>query len=331
MHMVWDGSDDPMGNVLVKSHELLAIEMAKHAENTLKLGVTTVRDLASPGEVGFAVREAIKNGTILGCNLLISGPGITMTGGHVHEMGIEADGVDEVRKATRYLLKKEVDCIKLMASGGIYSAEGEIPGSPQFTVEEMKAAIEEAHKRGKKVAAHAEGYEGIMNALAAGVDSIEHGNMSTDEVWDKFVEQGTYLVPTLLTMRRTKETAEAGGLPEYIVDKARQMHEGHLKNFNGAVAKGVKIAVGTDGYAPNMPEGSYYDELLLMKELGMTALGVLQAATINAAENLGISKDYGTIEVGKVADLVVVSINPLENINFKGKVAKVLKNGRVIS
>jgi len=327
VHLVWDGSDDPNATIMNMDDELITLQMAKHAQETLELGITTVRDTGSPRNVAFAVREAIQSGMIAGPNLLISGPPICMTGGHVYTIGMESDGVDEVRKSVRILLKKGVDVIKVMASGGVYT-EGEEPASPQMTVEEMAVAVEEAHKRNVKVAAHAEGLTGIMNALKAGVDTIEHGNLADESAWEIFRQQGTYLVPTLMVFKRLSE-AENTGTPEYAVAKAKQLHQAHFQNFRQAVAKGVKIAAGTDGYSPRLPEAMYFDELLVMHELGMSKLAVLQAATVNAAEALGLTT-VGSIEIGMKADLLLLSVNPLEDLHFADKIITVVKDGVVV-
>lgn len=329
VHLVWDGSDDPNADIQGVDDEVLAITMARHATETLKLGITTVRDVGSPRNVGFAVREALRRGLIAGPNLLISGPPICMTGGHVYTLGIESDGVDEVRKSVRQLLKKGVDAIKLMASGGVYT-EGEEPASPQLTVEEMAVAVEEAHKKGVKAAAHAEGLTGIMNALKAGVDTIEHGNLASQEAWDIFLDQGTYLIPTLMVFKRLAEAGPETGTPEYAVLKSRHLHEAHFKNFREAVASGVKIAAGTDGNSPRLPEAMYFDELLVMHELGMSKAAVLQAATVNAAEALG-RDDLGSIEAGKRADLLLLSVNPLDDLNIRDKIVKIIKDGVAVS
>jgi imidazolonepropionase-like amidohydrolase len=328
VHLVWDGSDDPNAAILGMEDELIAILMAKHALEALRLGITTVRDTGSPRRIGFAVREGIRRGLIPGPNLLISGPPICMTGGHVHTLGLESDGVEEVRKTTRQLLKQGVDVIKLMASGGVYT-EGEEPASPQLTVEEMAVAVEEAHKKNVKVSAHAEGITGIMNALKAGVDTIEHGNLANEEAWDIFLKQGTYLVPTLMVFKRLAEAGPETGTPEYAVQKARQLHEAHFRNFRRAVAKGVKIAAGIDGNSPRLPEAMYFDELLVMHELGMSKLAVLQAATVNAADALGRS-DLGSIEPGMRADILLLAVNPLQDLAIRDQIVRVIKDGAIV-
>ena len=325
-HLVWDGSADPTTVMLGMDDETNAIAMAKHVEATLRLGITTVRDLASPHRVGFAVREAVRRGIVAGPNMVISGPNICMTGGHGWHMGLEADGVDEVRKATRQLLKQGVDVIKVMASGGVYT-DGEEPGSVQYSVEELSVAVEEAHKKNVRVSAHAEGITGIRSALKAGVDTIEHANLADEAAWDDFLRQGTWLIPTLVTFRNLARPGT--GIPEFAIRKAQQIQAAHSVNFRRAVEKGVKIAVGTDCNSPLLPHARYFDELKVMHELGMSKLAVLQAATINAAQAIA-RDDVGSIAPGKRADLLLLSVNPLEDLDIGGKIVKIIKDGTVI-
>lgn len=318
VHLVWDGSFDPQAVVNELNREMTALHAYKHATEYLKLGITTIRDVASPDHSVLSVRDAINQKLLTGPTIMASGPAITMTGGHVHYLGLEADGPDEVRKAARQLMKNGADLIKLMATGGIYTF-GEEPGSPQLTVEEMQAAIEEAHKKNKKVAAHAEGYQGIKNCIEVGVDTIEHGIYADEKLLMLMKEKGIYLVPTMIVMKRL---AKDERIAPWALEKAKKVIVPHQNMLEMAIKIGVKIATGTDCGSPVTPPKYYFDELLIMNQAGMSPMDVIQASTRVAAEALGI-EDRGVISEGKKADLLIVDENPLEDIS-------VLKNDKII-
>lgn len=318
VHLVWDGSFDPQAVVNELNREMTALHAYKHATEYLKLGITTIRDVASPNHSVLSVRDAINQKLLTGPTIIASGPAITMTGGHVHYLGLEADGPDEVRKAARQLMKNGADLIKLMATGGIYTF-GEEPGSPQLTVEEMQAAIEEAHKKNKKVAAHAEGYQGIKNCIEVGVDTIEHGIYADEKLLMLMKEKGIYLVPTMIVMKRL---AKDERIPPWALEKAKKVIAPHQNMLEMAIKIGVKIATGTDCGSPVTPPKYYFDELLIMNQAGMSPMDVIQASTRVAAEALGI-EDRGVISEGKKADLLIVDENPLEDLS-------VLKHDKII-
>ncbi|MFS0645135.1 amidohydrolase family protein [Siminovitchia sp. 179-K 8D1 HS] len=318
VHLVWDGSFDPQAVVNELNREMTALHAYKHATEYLKLGITTIRDVASPDHSVLSVRDAINQKLLTGPTIIASGPAITMTGGHVHYLGLEADGPDEVRKAARQLMKNGADLIKLMATGGIYTF-GEEPGSPQLTVEEMQAAIEEAHKKNKKVAAHAEGYQGIKNCIEVGVDTIEHGIYADEKLLMLMKEKGIYLVPTMIVMKRL---AKDERIPPWALEKAKKVIAPHQNMLEMAIKIGVKIATGTDCGSPVTPPKYYFDELLIMNQAGMSPMDVIQASTRVAAEALGI-EDRGVISEGKKADLLIVDENPLEDLS-------VLKHDKII-
>lgn len=326
VHLVWDGSFDPQAVINKLDQETVALHAYKHAVDYLKLGITTVRDVASPNASVLSVRNVINQKLLTGPTIVASGPAICMTGGHVHYIGVEADGPDEVRKAARSLLKKGADLIKLMATGGIYTF-GEEPGSPQLTVGEMQAAIEEAHKKNKKVAAHAEGLAGIKNCIEAGVDTIEHGIFADEESLLLMKEKGIYLVPTMVVMKRL---AEDESIAPWALEKAKKVVAPHQNMLEQAIQMGVKIATGTDCGSPVTPPEFYFDELIIMKDAGMKPMDVIQASTKIAAECLGL-EDRGVISEGKKADLLIVEQNPLEDLNALRGAKIVMKDGIIVN
>ena len=271
----------------------------------------------------------MNKGDIEGPEFQASGRVITMTGGHGWVIGAESDGCDEVRKNTRSELKKGVDLIKIMATGGVMT-KGVKPGSPQLSLEEMTAAVEEAHKAEKKTASHAQGTEGIKNAVLAGIDSIEHGIFLDDEVIQLMVERGTYLVPTLVAPFFIVENGVEAGIPKDVVDKANGVMEAHQNSFRAAHKAGVKIAMGTDAGTPfNLHDKAPY-ELKLMVECGMTPMEAVVASTYGSADLMGILDNYGTLEKGKFADFLVLNENPLENLDTLFDIADVYKKGKKI-
>jgi imidazolonepropionase-like amidohydrolase len=327
VHLVWNGSADPQSVIKNEENDRIALEAYKHAFDTLKLGVTTVRDLGAPDRTVLHVRNVIDSGMLLGPTIIASGAPICMTGGHVYYLGYESDGPDEVRKNTRRVLKEGADLVKVMATGGIYT-KGEEPGSVQLTIEELSAAKEEALKKNKKVAAHADGLEGIMNCLEVGIDTIEHGIYADRQALEIMKNQGTFLVPTMAVMRQLISSPD---IPAYALEKAKQVVEPHFSMLQEAVQIGVKIATGTDCGSPLTPPRYYYDELAIMHEAGMPEMEVIKASTNVAAECLGIEDQRGSISPGKFADLLIVDSNPLQDLNSLRGDKLVMKNGVLIS
>jgi imidazolonepropionase-like amidohydrolase len=272
------------------------------------------------------VRDAIREGLFIGPRILAAGLAIEMTGGHARDLGLEVDGPHEARKGVRTMLRAGVDLIKLMATGGVYT-EGEEPGSPQLTVEEMSAAVEEAHKAGRKVAAHAEGLQGILNAIDAGVDTIEHGNFLDEEAAQRMVAGGQVLVPTLSPFYRMAQLGTAGGIPEYAARKAKQVVSGSFHAIDLAKKYGIPIASGTDDGSPRLPHGVLVYELELLVHAGLSPLEALNSATVVAAKACGLSDQVGTLEPGKSADFVGVSGDPLHDISALRNIDTVVIQG----
>ncbi|KAF0818502.1 MULTISPECIES: metal-dependent hydrolase family protein [unclassified Cytobacillus] len=327
VHLVWNGSADPQSVIKNEENDRIALEAYKHALDTLKLGVTTVRDLGAPDRTVLHVRNVIDSGLLSGPTIIASGAPICMTGGHVYYLGYESDGPDEVRKNTRRVLKEGADLVKVMATGGIYT-KGEEPGSVQLTIEELSAAKEEALKKNKKVSAHADGIEGIMNCLEVGIDTIEHGIYADRQALEIMKNQGTFLVPTMAVMRQLISSPD---IPAYALEKAKQVVGPHFSMLQEAVQIGVKIATGTDCGSPLTPPRYYYDELAIMHEAGMSEMEVIKASTSVAAECLGIEAQRGSISPGKFADLLISDSDPLNDLNSLRGDKLVMKNGVLVS
>jgi imidazolonepropionase-like amidohydrolase len=249
-----------------------------------------------------------------------------MTGGHGWFLGREADGAEAVRHAVRSELKAGAACIKLMASGGIYG-HAEEPGSPQLTVEELRVAVEEAHKAGRRVAAHAYSIEAIGNALSAGVDSIEHGSFIDRDTAGRMRESGTYLVPTMSVYRAMSERGAELGAPEYIRRKTAEVLEASREAFRLALEAGVPVAAGTDCGAPGHPHGTLPEELTLMVESGASPIQALRLGTSAAADLLGLGDAVGSLGPGKRADLLAVGGDPTSEILALRDVRLVLRDG----
>lgn len=300
----------------------------RNLQSHLRAGVTFVRDLGGYDFVELELRDVVKKKDFIAAEMIGAGQCITMTGGHGWTHGRECDGPHEARKAAREQFKAGADLIKVMATGGVMTP-GVEPGASQLCQEEMAAAIEEAKKRGAKSASHAQGTQGIKNAILAGVDSIEHGIFLDDEVISLMLEGGVFLVPTLVAPYYIVEKGEEAGIPSYAVNKAKSVMDAHFESFKRAVKAGVKIAMGTDAGTPFNQHGSVVKELLFMEEAGMSPMEVLEAATYRAAQLLSIEKDYGSLEEGKFADFLILEKNPLEDLKALED-PKVYKKGKKV-
>ncbi len=314
-----------------------ALNGARNARVTLDAGFTTIRNVGADGFTDVALRDAINAGDVPGPRMLVSGPPLSITGGHcddnmlpfewhVQNEGV-ADGVEAVQHKTREIIKYGADLIKICATGGVLS-HGDNPQASQFTLEEMKAIVADAHRLGRKVAAHAHGAEGIRWASEAGVDSIEHGSYIDDAAIATMKKNGTYLVPTLYLMDWFFENAEKIGTPAELIAKGHEVMPAARKNVARAFAAGVKVGFGTD--AAVYPHGLNAHEFAVMVKLGLTPLQAIQSATVNDADLLGWSDKVGTIEAGKWADLVAVDGDPLADVTTLERVKFVMKGGEVV-
>ena len=306
------------------------------ARKTLAAGFTTVRNVGASGYADVALRDAINDGEILGPRMLVSGPALGITGGHCdnnllppeynHRAQGVADGPWAARAKVREIIKYGADLIKFCATGGVLS-KGDDVGVLQYTLEEMQAIVAEAHKLGRKVAAHAHGAEGIKTAILAGVDSIEHASLIDDEGIRLARERGTFLVMDIYNDTFILEHGAAVGILPESLEKERQIGQAQRDNFRRAHQAGVRIAFGTDGAV--YPHGDNAKQFAYMVEYGMTPLEAIQAATIHAAELLGWADRVGALEPGKFADLIAVAGDPLADVALLEKVGFVMKGGKV--
>src|SRR5499425_3075962 len=269
VHLCFGGEPDPVRALRDQPHALTALKVLRRAQDTLEAGVTTVRDLGGRDYVELAVRRGIAEGLYPGPRILGAGKPVCMTGGHGHFVGREADGPDDVRKAVREQLKAGADVIKLFATGGVMTP-GVEPNSAQLTLDEVRAAIEEARKAGRRTAAHAMGSDGIVNCLEGGITTIEHGVYLTEALCERMAREGVALVPTLIAPAAIAAGGVAAGIPEFAVRKSFAVADRHLEGFRMALRAGVAIAAGTDAGTPCNPHGTLVPELALMVKGGMT-------------------------------------------------------------
>lgn len=301
----------------------------KHCKEYLQSGVTFIRVVGTEENYDLQIKEAIENHVIEGPHMYCAGKMICMTGGHGWQEGIEADGKDACLKAVRTQLKAGVDLIKMMATGGVMT-KGVEPGNAQFNIDEMKIMVEEAHKAGRKTATHAQGLQGIKNALYAGVDSIEHGCFLDDECLELMKQQNTFLVPTLCAPQCIIDKGVENGVAKYAVDKTLKVKDAHVESVKKACDKGIQIALGTDAGTPFNYHSNTAYEMELLSKLNIPNMDILKIATINSAKCVGVEKDYGSIEVGKQADLVCLNENPSENISNVRKINRVIQSGKIV-
>ena len=309
-----------------------------YARRTLMAGFTTVRDVGAPEYIDLALKKSINSGLVVGPRMLCSGVALSATGGHGDLNGFSpdlriekiapnvSDGPNAIRETIRNNVKYGADWIKILASAGVLSEEESV-GRPQYSFEEMKAAVDEAALWGRKVAAHAHGSEAIKMAVRAGVASIEHCSLVDDEGVQLMKEHGTWLVPTIYCAEYVIDEYGKLGFPEKILDKARQVDKQRIETFHKAVQAGVHIAFGTD--AGVYPHGQNAREFHYMVERGLTPMQAIQSATTGAAELVGWKGKVGQLSPGTFADLIAVNGDPVANIRTLESVPFVIKGGVV--
>jgi imidazolonepropionase-like amidohydrolase len=332
-HITFNPDFDPYRE-LTSTDAKEAINGVVNARTTLLAGFTSIRNVGAGGFTDVDLRDAINSGQVAGPHMLVSGPALSITGGHCDENLLPikyhvvgdgvADGIAAVQHQVRQNIKYGADLIKVCATGGVLS-KGDDPQASQYTLEEMRAIVADAHRLGRKVAAHAHGAQGILWAAQAGVDSIEHGSYINDEAIAEMKKDGTYLVPTLYL---EDWMLEKGSLPPIYHQKMLDVSAVAKNNIKRAIEAGVKIALGTD--AAVYPHGLNAHELdVYVNQLGMAPLAALQSATINAAALMGLSAKTGTLETGKWADIIAVDKNPLDDVRVLQNVKFVMKAGVV--
>jgi imidazolonepropionase-like amidohydrolase len=344
VHMMMEYAD--VREMMQTPFSLNFFKAVGYLRKTIEAGITTVRDA---GGADLGVKQAVEQGLVPGPRMQISIAVLGITGGHTDgymPSGVSldlfpaypgfpdgiCDGVDAVRKKVREVLRAGADVIKICSTGGVLSPTDH-PEFTQFSPEELDVIVREAgYRRGVKVMSHAQGLEGIKNAVRAGVHSIEHGIFLDDEVIDMMLQRGTFLVPTLLAPVAVLEIGEkTGAMPEYGMRKSREVIEQHRESIAMAHKAGVRISMGTD--AGVMPHGTNLRELGLMVDIGMSPMQAIVATTRTAAECLGWQDRIGTLEAGKLADLIVTRTNPLTDIRSlenPDNIILVIKDGKIM-
>lgn len=330
VHLLFSGEADPFlrferppGEIVLKGLE--------NAQATLRGGITSVRDCGGKDYLEFAVRDGCNAGRFQGPTIRAAGRMICMTGGHGNRIGRIADGVAEVVKAVREQIHAGSDLIKIMATGGVMTP-GVAPEDAHYSAEEMAAGIAEGHRFHKPCASHAQGRDGILNAVRGGVDSIEHGIFMDQACVEEMKQAGTYLVPTLAALVNILDHADKG-IPAYAVEKAGRVAERHRQSIKMYYEAGGRLAMGTDAGTPFNYHGDNAIELKYMVDVGVKPADALMAATANAAD-LNRLEDCGRIADGMAADLLLVSGNPLDDIACAADKANhraVVKNGTVVA
>jgi imidazolonepropionase-like amidohydrolase len=330
VHLCFDGSADFGAEAREMTTDAAAtVKAVRNAARTLDWGVTTVRDLGGRGDSVIQVARGVERRLLAGPRILAAGRALTVTGGHGHQIGFarEVDGPEGLRRAVREEIRAGANAIKLVATGGVLTP-GITHDFTAFTQEELDAAVDEAHSWSRVVGAHAIGPEGIVRAIRAGVDSIEHGSMLTAEGARLMKERGTFHVPTISAIRGIVDHAEE--VPAYAVEKATALVELAREGFRRSLRGGVRVACGTDAGTPFNPHGNTLVEIVRMVEWGMTPLQAMRSATSDAAALLRL-RDVGVVAEGGAADLVLFGSNPLEDARAVLEPELVIKGGELVA
>lgn len=301
----------------------------QNLQDAIASGVTTIRDAGSTDNIDLKLATKIRQQRLQLPDIIGSGAALTMTGGHGSKIGMEVDGIDEVRKAARWNLKHGAQTIKLMATGGV-SLDGEQPTDEQLSVEELTAAVLEAHHKGKPAMAHAQGTQGIKNAILAGVDSVEHAVYLDDETIQMLLDTNTAIVPTMAAPWQMLQHKD--DIPAYMYDKASALWEAHQQSIRDAAAAGVNVVMGTDaGTSYNDFKSGPGVEIRLLASVGMTPEQVLLASTVRGAELLGIAERVGELVPGKDADMLILDRDPLQDLAVLTDAPRVIKRGQAVT
>jgi imidazolonepropionase-like amidohydrolase len=331
VHLCFDAEGNP-GEVVERMHPgAVAVRALTNAQRSLSGGITAIRDCGGKDYLEFAARDACNRGDFPGPTIRASGRMICMTGGHGNRFGRVADGVDDVVRAVREQVHAGSDLVKIMATGGVMT-RGVDPEDAHYSAEEMAAGIAEGHRFHKPCASHAQGTEGILNAVRGGIDSIEHGIFMSEKCIEEMLERGTFLVPTLAALKNIL-AASNQGIPEYVLEKAARVSETHQRSIKMYYQAGGRIAMGTDAGTPFNHHGENAQELRYMVEVGISPMDAITISTANAADLMRLEKT-GRIQDGAVADLLVVEGNPLEDIGAVADSARhrlVMKRGAPVT
>ena len=332
VHLCLGAEPDVVDAITKETSALILLKSSRAARQTLESGFTTVRDVGSRDHSIFTLQEAIGRGLVPGPRIVAAGLAICMVGGHARFIGQEVEGVQQVRAVVRAQIAAGASVIKVIASGGVLTP-GTSPDQAQMTEEELQAAVEEAQRAGRKVAAHAHGSSGMKNAVRAGVHSIEHATLMDEEAAAMMKRQGVFMVPTLSALATTAACRPGCGIPENALDKAKAMTKRHAVSFKNAVRDGIPIAMGTDAGTPFNFHGENAQELERMVSFGMSPMQAILASTSAAARLIGIQDQVGTIEKGKLADLLLFEGNPLRRIDLlrdRSRIIGVMQSGRFV-
>ena len=327
VHVMMDGRPD-VATAVSDSDYTASYQAASNLEAAVEAGVTTVRDLGSRGTLALDAAEAVAAGNIAGPRVVACGRNVIMTGGHGNWFGREADGASEVRKAAREQLKDGADVLKCMATGGVLT-EGAVTGAPELTPAELAAFTDAAAPTNTPTAAHAHGAAGIKNAVEAGITSVEHGTFMDREAAERMAERGTYWVPTASALRGIVDNGTEAGIPEDAVEKAEDAADHFDDAWDHALDAGVPIAMGTDAGTPFNFFEDIAQELAYMVDYGLSPAEALEAATVNAADLLGLG-DVGRVAEGYRADLVVLDSDPTEDIEAWREPEAVFAGGKQV-
>jgi imidazolonepropionase-like amidohydrolase len=333
VHLCLGAEPDVVDAITKETSSLTLLKSSRAARQTLKAGFTTVRDVGSRDHSIFTLQEAIGRGLVPGPRIIAAGLAICMVGGHARFIGQEVEGVQQVRAVVRAQIAAGASVIKVIASGGVLTP-GTSPDQAQMTEEELQAAVEEAQRAGRKVAAHAHGSSGMKNAIRAGVHSIEHATLMDEEAATMMKQHAVFMVPTLSALATTAACRLGCGVPESALDKAKAMTKRHAVSFKNALRDGIQIAMGTDAGTPFNFHGENAQELERMVSFGMSPMQAILASTSAAARLIGIQDLVGTIEKGKLADLLLFEGNPLRRIDLlrdRSRIIGVMQAGRFVA
>jgi imidazolonepropionase-like amidohydrolase len=333
VHLCLGAEPDVVDAISKEPPALTLLKSSQAARRTLEAGFTTVRDVGSRDHSIFTLQRAIDEGLVPGPRIVAAGLAICMIGGHARFIGHEVEGAEQVRSVVRAQIAAGAAVIKVIASGGVLTP-GTSPDQAQMTVDELRAAVDESRRAGRKVAAHAHGSSGMKNAIQAGVHSIEHATLMDGEAAAMMKQRGVFMVPTLSALATTAACRLGCGIPESALDKAKSMTKRHQVSFRNALRDGIKIAMGTDAGTPFNFHGENAQELERMVAFGMSPMQTILASTSAAARLIGIQDQVGTIEKGKQADLLLFKGNPLHRIDLlrdRSNIIGVMQHGRFVA